>query len=214
MSSSNIDFITQRSNRKSFQLSAQKGYFLLKAPLHATDAQINDFIFKNQHWIAQHKHLCEEKPFTFLGLQNWSFTPTEHPLLSYDLDQKVIYFPQSLLHTHKKTFIIRLYSQYLIQWLPTQNAIALAHNIEPPNSWSVKHLSDAWGRCNSNRVINIDPCVAALPVDLQCYIACHEMAHLVHLNHSQAFWALCDRLYPKTRRADKSLSQYCKSNFF
>jgi len=33
------------------------------------------------------------------------------------------------------------------------------------------------------------------------YVAAHEVAHLVEMNHAPAFWAVVARLYPDWRRA-------------
>jgi predicted metal-dependent hydrolase len=34
------------------------------------------------------------------------------------------------------------------------------------------------------------------------YLAAHEVAHLVHMNHSSKFWALTRKLAPQTERAE------------
>jgi predicted metal-dependent hydrolase len=34
------------------------------------------------------------------------------------------------------------------------------------------------------------------------YLAAHEVAHLVHMNHSNKFWALTRKLAPQTERAE------------
>ena len=34
------------------------------------------------------------------------------------------------------------------------------------------------------------------------YLAAHEVAHIVHMNHSPLFWKLARRLHPGTDRAE------------
>ncbi len=34
------------------------------------------------------------------------------------------------------------------------------------------------------------------------YLAAHEVAHIVHMNHSPLFWDLTRRLFPETERAE------------
>jgi predicted metal-dependent hydrolase len=58
-----------------------------------------------------------------------------------------------------------------------------------------------WGSCSpesgrirlSNRLVD-------LPTWVSDYVLVHELAHLVHADHSSRFWALVDR-YPKAERA-------------
>jgi len=40
------------------------------------------------------------------------------------------------------------------------------------------------------------------------YLAAHEVAHLVEMNHSARFWRLVDRLCPNVRRAKNWLDSH------
>ena len=40
------------------------------------------------------------------------------------------------------------------------------------------------------------------------YLAAHEVAHIVHMNHSPLFWKLTRRLFPETDRAEAWLKTY------
>jgi predicted metal-dependent hydrolase len=40
------------------------------------------------------------------------------------------------------------------------------------------------------------------------YLAAHEVAHFVHMNHSPAFWKITKRLFPETDRAEEWLKNH------
>ena len=67
-------------------------------------------------------------------------------------------------------------------------------------------LSDArslWGSCTHSGTIRLNWRLAQAPLHLIDYVAAHELAHLVHLDHSPRFWVEVARLCPEplARRA-------------
>lgn len=59
-----------------------------------------------------------------------------------------------------------------------------------------------WGSCDTKGVIRLSWRLAPAAPDLIDYVCAHEVAHLVEMNHSPAFWAVVERLMPdwKVRR--------------
>jgi predicted metal-dependent hydrolase len=58
-----------------------------------------------------------------------------------------------------------------------------------------------WGSCTSvDGTIRLSSRLRDVPEWVRDYVLVHEMAHLVHPDHSDAFWNLCGR-YPLTERA-------------
>jgi len=65
-----------------------------------------------------------------------------------------------------------------------------------------------WGSCDQYGVIRLNWRLIQLPVELARYIVAHEVAHLVHLNHSARFWSLVERLHPGSSRARQTLDDW------
>lgn len=75
--------------------------------------------------------------------------------------------------------------------LPRARAIAARLGCAPAR-WTVSRGSTVLGRCTSARFISISSMCVFLPWRLRDYIVCHELAHLTHMNHSEAFHRLLD----------------------
>ena len=67
---------------------------------------------------------------------------------------------------------------------------------------SVKMRSQAsrWGSCSSSGNINYNWRLVLAPPFVLDYVAAHEVAHLVEMNHSAAFWATVKRTLPDMER--------------
>lgn len=54
-----------------------------------------------------------------------------------------------------------------------------------------------WGSCSPSGDLSFCWRLVFAPPPVLDYVVAHEVAHLVHLNHSERFWALCARLTPE-----------------
>jgi predicted metal-dependent hydrolase len=66
---------------------------------------------------------------------------------------------------------------------------------------SVRDQSSRWGSCSSTGVLSFSWRLVLAPPYVLEYLAAHEVAHLVELNHSIRFWRLVKKLYPDPVRA-------------
>ena len=66
-----------------------------------------------------------------------------------------------------------------------------------PRSLSLKDTRSRWGSCSSDRRLAFSWRIVMAPPDVLDYLAAHEVAHLVEMNHGPDFWALCRRLCPE-----------------
>lgn len=78
-----------------------------------------------------------------------------------------------------------------------------------PAAWQISHGRQILGHCSSNGKIALSYMAVFLTPDLRDYIICHELAHLTHMNHSDAFHKLCDQyLEGKEKELRKQLKNY------
>lgn len=69
----------------------------------------------------------------------------------------------------------------------------------------VKNMRSRWGSCSSDKVIVLNMWLVQLPLDLQEYVICHELAHLNHQHHQSDFWGEVEGMLPNYKQHRKSL---------
>ena len=82
-------------------------------------------------------------------------------------------------------------------------ADSLSRRYDLPQATSVRwvDMDSQWGSCTmAERSIRIASRVASFPSWVLDYLLVHELAHLVHGDHSPAFWEVVAR-YPRAERA-------------
>lgn len=81
------------------------------------------------------------------------------------------------------------------------------------NEWRTGHGVNRLGSCSSRGVITLSKRVVLLPVEMQHYVVCHELAHLTHFDHSPAFHALLDSyLQGHERELTTSLRRWLRTH--
>jgi len=66
---------------------------------------------------------------------------------------------------------------------------------------AVRDQSSRWGSCSTTGVLSFSWRLILAPRAVLNYLAAHEVAHLVEMNHSARFWRLVQRLCPDHDRA-------------
>lgn len=64
----------------------------------------------------------------------------------------------------------------------------------------MRSQASRWGSCSSSGNINYNWRLVLAPPFVLDYVAAHEVAHLVEMNHSAAFWATVKRTLPDMER--------------
>lgn len=61
---------------------------------------------------------------------------------------------------------------------------------------TLRDTRSRWGSCSSRGDLMYSWRLIMAPPEVLAYVAAHEVAHLVEMNHSAAFWAQVERLFP------------------
>jgi predicted metal-dependent hydrolase len=66
---------------------------------------------------------------------------------------------------------------------------------------SIRDQSSRWGSCSTTGVLSYSWRLILAPSFVLDYLAAHEVAHLIEMNHSRRFWRLVERICPDLDRA-------------
>jgi len=69
-----------------------------------------------------------------------------------------------------------------------------------PSAIKMRGQSTRWGSCASSGQLNFNWRLILAPPFVLDYVAAHEVAHLVEMNHSRAFWTNVERTLPDMER--------------
>ena len=90
-------------------------------------------------------------------------------------------------------------------------AVVLRHTrklgFSPPRI-TLRDTTSGWGSCSSADSLNFSWRLILAPSYVLDYLAAHESAHLLHLNHSDSFWATVAYLTADTDRAEAWLKTH------
>ncbi len=77
----------------------------------------------------------------------------------------------------------------------------------------MKYATSFWGHCSANGNIVVSVRLMFAPSSVIEYVFIHELAHLVHHDHSPRFWKLVETIMPSYQNAEKHLAQHSKSYY-
>ncbi len=73
---------------------------------------------------------------------------------------------------------------------------------------TLRDTTSRWGSCSATGGLNFSWRLIMAPPHVLDYLAAHEVAHLIHMNHSDEFWAVTRKLSKDTDRAEAWLKAH------
>jgi predicted metal-dependent hydrolase len=73
---------------------------------------------------------------------------------------------------------------------------------------SIRDQSSRWGSCSTTGVLSYSWRLILAPPFVLDYLAAHEAAHLIEMNHSLSFWRLVEHICPNMNRAKNWLEAH------
>lgn len=76
----------------------------------------------------------------------------------------------------------------------------------PYPSLRIRKMKTRWGVCNTKlKVITLNSELLKYDIEKLDYVITHELSHLIHPNHSKAFWLLVEKYMPNYKKIRKEL---------
>lgn len=191
---------SRRARRASLRVDAARRRIVLTAPLRMARGTAIDFAHAQAGWIAARlERLPMPRPFV---------DGAELPL--FGAPHRICYRGDMRGTVWREGDEIHVAGQpehlprRLRDWLTAElrrHLVPLVHEKAAKADRRVKRISlrdsrSRWGSCGPDATLSFSWRLVFAPPDVIDYLAAHEVAHLVHLNHSPRFWAvartLCD----------------------
>ncbi len=200
-----------RSERKTLAVSVDAlGRVTVRAPKSCADERIFSFLREKEAWILRCKAKSESVGIRLPedDLDGYGFLLLGKTCkITLTKEQRVRYDGENLFLPEKNA------KQRLTQWLK-ENAsriFSLATERKAAQMgvrYASVHVSSArgrWGSCSAKNEIRYSFRLLYAPKEVIEYVVTHELAHVLHKNHSKAFWAAVETYEPDYKRKRKWL---------
>ncbi len=198
--------IKPHARAKNYRLTIQTGGKpVLTVPPNGKLSEANDFLQRHSAWLhARLKH--QPKIISFVDGAKIPLRGVEHLLV---MDNRLR--GQVELIASDNNMVLRVpggefhMARRLEDWLKKQARLDITHYVKihannlnvTPKAISIRSQSSRWGSCASSGRLSFNWRLIMAPPFVLDYVAAHEVAHLLEMNHSLAFWKNVERTLPE-----------------
>ncbi|PAT01564.1 hypothetical protein CI105_05680 [Candidatus Izimaplasma bacterium ZiA1] len=216
----NIKIVYKKNKNTYFYF--KNDYIQINASVNQTKKQIVAYIKKNEEvFLSKYKKQVKIKTKSIKNKSLLSIFGKDFNVIKNIGKNNVKILDNNVIITTKNNddlLIDQVYKKYLKEiLLEAVTELSLKyHNKSNINLLDVKYntryTTSRYGSCNpSKRTINFNLHLVNYDKKYLEYVFCHEIAHLVHRNHSKEFYNLLDELYPNSRIIKKELNSVFNS---
>jgi len=187
-----------RARRVSLRVSRLDGAVTLTVPPRLPLRTALDFAADRRDWIVQALELAPQAAPVVAGLSlpvlgvAYLITPTEGVRAPRLRDGALLVAPNKPVGPSVRAFL-RTQARDSLARQAQMHAETLGVSL---GAITLRDTRSRWGSCTARGDLMFSWRIAMAPAAVLDYLAAHEVAHRVEMNHSDRFWALCRRLCP------------------
>ena len=197
-----------RAKRLSLRFSLKDATLILTHPPRTAEPQIKAFLNHCGPWVERQLQKVAETPSINPGekitLYGDVFECILDPLRKKPVLCKVtqtLRLPQRYTQKDLYDFFKKIAVEKLTPLLET-SVKALGQKVEKV---MIRDTRSRWGSCSGRKSISLSWRLILVPPEVARYVCIHETAHLIHMNHSKAFWQVVEEFCPAYRSHRKWL---------
>ena len=198
----------ERAKRMILRLMPGGDMLKLTTPGHVGDEDLEEFVARNRNWIVARLSRLPEKTIIKPG-ETILYKGVEHLILATGKLRGVVEVDQIegrpvLKVPGDENAIGRKLENWLRQQARRELNMAVDRHVAKidvrPKRIRITDTTSRWGSCSTTRTLSFSWRIIMAPPEVLDYLAAHEVAHLVEMNHSHRFWDLTRKLCPETDR--------------
>ena len=172
-----MEYTIIRSNRRTLALEIKKDGLVVRAPIKATDKDINVFVVKHKRWIENHLLKMKEREKALNSIEPLSMSDIQALA-----DKALAVIPDRVKYYAEKIGV-------------TYGRI------------TIRNQRSKWGSCSAKGNLNFNCLLMLAPPEVLDSVIVHELCHRKEMNHSDKFYAEVLRVFPDYHKWDKWLKE-------
>lgn len=216
--------VKRTGRRKTVAIRIAEGSVHLTVPMRLSEKRITLLIAQKDNWIRKKLAQDAEKPQlrlrAFVSGEIFPYLGKDYRLeLSAGARGEVrlkhgrlrLTVPEKLQGESGRQYIknqlARWYRDRATGWLDVKTREFSGQLGVQPTHVEVKYFKSRWGSCSMDGTIKFNWRIIMAPHRIVDYLVVHELAHLVHHNHSPDYWRTVEHSLPNYRELRRWLKE-------
>ena len=218
--SEEIKFKLEFSDRKTLGITVfPDRSTLVKAPSGSSMEKIEEKVRKKAGWIIKQKdHFLSFEPRNtqrlFVSGETHFYLGRQYQLQILESKINKVKLKGALLEVHipEKKLCQKVLEEWYLEkakyWFNELTAPLISnfqkYGVNPKNL-EIRKMSNRWGSCSPKGKILLNPELVKAPKACIEYVIVHELCHLVHRDHTNAFFKLQEKEFPQWQKWKQKL---------
>jgi predicted metal-dependent hydrolase len=196
----------------------QSGKLIVRAPLHASQAEIEALVEGKQNWILNKQRQAiarrlESPQKQFLPGEKFLFLGKEYPIKVVQHQAEPLVLNGAFLLVAKRREKARAvfeswYRQQAAQVIKPRTCDLAQQNGFQYQIIRINGAKTRWGSCGPKGSLNFAWRLVMAPPEIIDYVIIHELVHLRVRNHSKSYWEAVNQIMPDFKRRRTWLQKY------